>query len=83
MDGYAKARGPLLDRVINLARAVDKDPEHVGVLSTGERCAVALLHNKPEYLPNGYTHLLEAIDRLETSWVEACIVAHNTGWKEQ
>jgi hypothetical protein len=33
----------LLARLVELARGVDADPASIGVLSTGEACAVALL----------------------------------------
>jgi hypothetical protein len=81
MDGYPNPPPALVQRVVQLARAVEADPAHVGVLSSGERCAVALLHGKTEYLPSGYTNMLDAINRLETTWVEACIKANNDGWR--
>lgn len=50
--------------IAGLARAVLRDPQHIGVLSTGERCAVALVINRLDLLPAGYT-ALEAIVRVE------------------
>jgi hypothetical protein len=39
----------------------------IGVLSTGEQICVALVLNRPDLLPGGYTHILEAVDRLDSS----------------
>jgi hypothetical protein len=36
--------------------------------STGERIAAAFVLNRPEYLPAGYSDLVEAWDRLGTQW---------------
>jgi len=36
--------------------------------STGERIAAAFVLNKPQYLPQGYTDIVEAWDRLDDQW---------------
>ena len=36
--------------------------------STGERIAAAFVLNRPDYLPNGYSDLVEAWDRLDEDW---------------
>jgi hypothetical protein len=36
--------------------------------STGERIAAAFVINKPQYLPDSYTDIVEAWDRLDTDW---------------
>jgi hypothetical protein len=71
----------VLKRVIALARAVQRDEAHIGVLSTGERCAVALLHGRADFLPSGYTYL-DAVDRLAGDWLKACVKANRDGWRE-
>lgn len=71
-----------LQRVIELARMAHKRPELVGVLSTGEHCAVALLCNNAAFLPRGYT-FLDAVDRLGEEWLKACLDANRIGWMEQ
>jgi hypothetical protein len=68
-------------RVIELARLADAKPEAVGPLSTGEHCAVALLCNRPEFLPRGYS-MLDAVDRLEGDWIVCCLQANRDGWRE-
>ena len=45
-------------RVVDLARSADADPASVGVLSTGEACALALLLDRLDLLDD-YKHPLE------------------------
>jgi hypothetical protein len=68
-------------RVVELARNAERNPDGVGVLSTGEHCAVALLCNRPDFLPAGYS-MLDAVDRLEGDWIIACLQANRDGWRE-
>lgn len=71
--------------------AVRADPPHIGVLSTGEQCAVALMigveslrHDNPEYKsptplrPHGYTWL-DCVDRIEGDLLKACIKVQREG----
>lgn len=59
----------LRDRVGNVA----KHPEDVGVLSMGERCAVALVLDKPDLRPSGYTWL-DCMNRVEPELLEGCLL---------
>jgi len=59
-----------------MARVCDACPDSVGVLSTGEHCAVALVTNRAEFLPPGYT-FLDAVARLDGDWLSACIEVRN------
>jgi hypothetical protein len=48
MRGFSSIAWPSMSssacaRLVELARSVDADPANIGVLSTGEACAVALL----------------------------------------
>ena len=36
--------------------------------STGERIAAAFVLNRPDYLPNSYSDIVEAWDRLDDDW---------------
>jgi len=71
-----------LDDIIRMARTAEKHPDSVGVLSTGEHCAVALVTDRKEFLPRGYTTMLDAVDRLQGDWLDACIQANRAGWRE-
>lgn len=59
--------------ITRLVEVVEADPDHFGALSTGEQIAVALVLNKPEMLPRGYSHVLDAVDRLGNDWLAAAI----------
>lgn len=57
-------------RIGAMVEAVKHDPPHHGVLSTGEKLAVALVLNDFELL-GGYT-MLQAVDRVGEEWLVAC-----------
>ena len=65
-------------RVVDLARSVDADPASVGVLSTGEACAVALLLGRLDLLDD-YKHPLDALERLGPEWEKAVRDLHRSG----
>jgi hypothetical protein len=65
----------IVARICRMARAVLRDPPHIGVLSTGERCAVALVLNRLDLLPAHYSVPLEAADRLGVVWLTAAVLA--------
>lgn len=68
-------------RVTDLARTYVGRADAAGVLSTGEKCAVALLCNDAGMLPHDYT-FLDAVDRLGADWLVACLQANRDGWRE-
>jgi hypothetical protein len=53
-----------LDRMVQ-AIVNQKQADFVGVLSTGERCFVALASNRYDLLPASYADPIEAWNRLE------------------
>jgi hypothetical protein len=57
----------IADRIAGLARQVQADPASIGVLSTGEACAVALLLNRLDVLDR-HKHPLDALERLGPEW---------------
>jgi hypothetical protein len=69
------------ERIRDLARSVNRNPEIIGKLSTGECIAMALLFNKPEWLPKGYEHPLDAIKRLGENWLAALQNVFEDGWE--
>ena len=58
-------------RIARMVAAVEAEPEHIGVLSTGERIAVALVLDRPALFPRGGYTILEAVDRLGADWLRA------------
>ena len=67
-------------RIVDLARTVEADPAHIGVLSTGEACAVALLLGRLDLL-HDYKHPLDALERLGPEWEKPLRDLHRSGWR--
>lgn len=66
----------LKDKILDMALTAIKDPSSVGVLSTGERIAVALVLNKTDWLLKwGWASPLQAADRLGPEWLHAAAQA--------
>ncbi|MFE0758770.1 hypothetical protein ACFW16_32735 [Inquilinus sp. NPDC058860] len=68
------------ETIAEIARRVQKNPETIGVLSTGEACAAALLLNRLDLLSDAYKHPLDALDRLGSTWEAAVRELHQNGW---
>lgn len=62
-----------VETIRRLVAAVEHDEPHIGVLSTGEAIAVALVLNRPDLLPRSYHRILDAVDRLGEDWLTAAI----------
>lgn len=71
----------LHESIANLTRQVEADPKRIGVLSTGEACAVALLLGRLDLLHADYKHPLDALERLGPNWERAVRDLHRDGWK--
>lgn len=61
-------------------RTVLADQDAFGVLSTGERIAVALVLNRYDLLESTWGTILEAVDRLGPLWIEAALRVQRQGW---
>jgi hypothetical protein len=65
--------------IFALADRVAKDEAAIGVLSTGEQIAVALVLDRKDLLPGGYSTMLEAVERLGTEWFRGALIAQRCG----
>ena len=64
---------PIQQRITELVDVVEHHPEHRGVLSTGERIAVAIVLRRTDWLlAGGFEDLADACDRLGEQWLAAC-----------
>jgi hypothetical protein len=63
----------LVERILHMVEAVEKDPPHIGVYSTGERIAVALVLDQQSLLD--YGSILESVERLGEDWFKAALMA--------
>jgi hypothetical protein len=58
-------------RLIRMVAAVARHEEAYGVLSAGEKIAVALVLDRHDLLADEHCTMLQAINRLEAGWLEA------------
>lgn len=63
-------------------RMVAADESLFGVLSTGERIAVALALDRPD-LVKVWGTMLEAVDRLGPVWTHAALRVQRDGWERE
>jgi hypothetical protein len=68
-----------IEKIRSLTRAVSRDEQSFGVLSTGEQIAVALVLNKPEWLKKLHWTMLAAVDRLGDEWFRAALDVQRDG----
>jgi hypothetical protein len=76
-DGDAKRTENSVTRELEqgisaMVAAVADDEKRIGVFSTGEQIAIALVLDRPDLFPNGHT-ILEAIERLGYVWTQAAL----------
>jgi hypothetical protein len=75
-DPISAAAQQIRDKV----KMVVADETTFGVLSTGERIAVALVLERYDLLQPAWGHVLESVDRLGPLWTEAALRVHRHGW---
>jgi hypothetical protein len=65
-------------RIRAMVRAVDQDNAYIGVLSTGEQCAVCLVLDRPD-LAKKYLDrtLLDCAERVGPEWLAASLFVQN------
>lgn len=63
-------------------RMVADDEALFGVLSTGERIAVALVLDRYDLLQRAWGSIAESIRRLGPEWTEAALRVQRNGWQE-
>ena len=55
-----------IDKIIEVANCLQATGRTAA--STGERIAAAFVLNRPDYLPDYYSDMVEAWDRLDNEW---------------
>ena len=63
-------------------RVVVADEALFGVLSSGERIAVALVLDRYDLLQRAWGAILESVDRLGPEWTVVALRVRRNGWKE-
>lgn len=68
-------------QIRTLVRMVAADESQFGVLSTGEKIAVALVLDRKDLLDRcGWASMLAAVDRLGMVWIAAALRVQREGW---
>ena len=63
-------------------RMVAADEALFGVLSSGERIAVALVLDRYDLLQRAWGAILESVHRLGPEWTVAALRVRRSGWQE-
>jgi hypothetical protein len=61
----------LEESILKMVRNVEADERRIGVLSTGEKIAVAMVLDRKDLLEWG--SMLESAERLGPEWFKACL----------
>jgi hypothetical protein len=69
-------------RIRAIVRDVARDNASIGVLSTGERCAVCLVLNRPDLAEQHFGTMLECADRVGPEWLAAALFVQRNGWND-
>jgi hypothetical protein len=69
MSEQARAEQEITRRVA----AVEEDESRIGLYSTGEKLAVALVLDRKDWLEEWRYTILEAVERLGTEWTRAAL----------
>jgi len=62
-------------------RMVEADEASFGVLSAGERIAVAFVLDRYDLLERAWGTMLESVDRLGPDWTAAALRVQRHGWE--
>jgi hypothetical protein len=69
-------------QILAKVRMVATNPRAFGVLSQGERIAVALVLDRYDLVSNTWGTMLEAVNRLGREWTDAALRIQRNGWRE-
>lgn len=79
----AQAQQAAIAQIRNNVRAVLADENLFGVLSCGERIAVALVLDRYDLIQRAWGTIAEAVHRLGPQWTEAALHVQREGWEEE
>lgn len=81
-DDRAAEDARIDERLRKLVRFVESDTRNIGVLSVGEACAVALVLDRKDLLPESFPTILQAVDRIGPEWLRRALVVQKEGWSD-
>lgn len=68
-------------RIWRNVQSVVVDENNFGVLSSGEKIAVALVLNRYDLLEQAWGTMLASVDRLGPEWAKAALRVQRRGWE--
>lgn len=74
-----KANMPSIAERIESMALTDREAGSIGPWSTGEKLAVCLVLDRPDWLKTMNYTMLEAVDRLGPEWLDACQEVRKAG----
>jgi hypothetical protein len=77
MDLLSNAEAQIRSKV----KMVAANERQFGVLSTGEKIAVALVLDRYDLLQQAWGSMAEAVDRLGPEWTKAALRVQREGWE--
>ena len=80
MNELSDPIGAAAQQIRAKVKMVAADETTFGVLSTGERIAVALVLERHDLLQLAWGPVLESIDRLGPVWTDAALRVQRHGW---
>lgn len=69
-------------QILEKVRMFLADETRFGVLSTGERIAVAVVLDRYDLIQRAWGTIVEAVDRLGPTWTAAALRVQRNGWQE-
>jgi hypothetical protein len=69
-------------QILEKVRMFLADETRFGVLSTGERIAVAVVLDRYDLIQRAWGTIAEAVDRLGPLWTQAALRVQRNGWQE-
>ena len=73
---------PAARQILEKVRMFLADDTRFGVLSSGERIAVAVVLDRYDLIQRAWGTIAEAVDRLGTPWTAAELRVQRNGWQE-
>jgi len=71
------------DQIRAKVRMVVADEQSFGVLSTGEKIAVAMVLDRYDLVKEAWGTMLAAADRLGDTWLRASLQVQRDGWEAE
>jgi hypothetical protein len=73
----------IVKSISRLTQRVQEDEAKIGVYSTGEQIAVALVLDRPDLVKSIRGTMLEAVERLGPEWFAAALEVQRQAWRDE